>query len=82
MELKESKDNEMQAEKKFTAQSEQWKTEMKWRVKLGRLKEKQERTDQALKNLTLTRSQLTQTEANLSRQKIETDELNKKVKIP
>lgn len=28
MELKESKDNEMQAEEKFTAQSEQWKTKM------------------------------------------------------
>ena len=46
------------------------------------LKKKQEGADQALKNLNLTRSQLTQTEANLSRQKIETDELNKKVKIP
>ena len=28
MKLKESKDNEMQTEEKFTAQSEQWKTKM------------------------------------------------------
>ena len=42
------------------------------------LLKEQNRADQALKNLNLTRSQLTQTKADLSRQKIETDKLNKK----
>jgi chromosome segregation ATPase len=42
------------------------------------LLKEQERADHAHKNLTITRTQLTQTEADLARQKIETDELNKK----
>jgi len=42
------------------------------------LSKEQERADQAHKNLSLTRAQLTQTEADLARQKIESDELNKK----
>ena len=42
------------------------------------LLKEQNRADQALKSLNVTRSQLTQTKADLSRQKIETDKLNKK----
>ena len=57
-------------------------TVQRLKLQVRQLKEKllkeQKRADQALKNLNLTRSQLTQTKADLSRQKIETDKLNKK----